>query len=156
VRGDGWGQTIAIVDAYDHPTIFSDADTFDSTFAVNTSDSNTLYSEYGPSSSWLTKATPWGVPSYNPGWAGEISLDVEWAHAIAPAAQILLVEAPSNSWGDMLNTVDYAAAQPGVVAVSMSWGGSEFAGETAFDNHFTTPAGHNGVTFVASSGDVHE
>jgi hypothetical protein len=155
VRGDGRGQTIAIVDAYDQPTIFSDADTFDSTFAVNASDSNSLYSEYGPSSSWLTKATPEGVPSYDPGWAEEISLDVEWAHAIAPGAQILLVEAQSNSMGNLVNAVDYAAAQPGVVAVSMSWGTGEFAGETAYDYHFTTPVGHNGVTFVASSGDVH-
>ena len=43
--------------------------------------------------------------------------------------------------------------RPGVVAVSMSWGGSEFSGETSYDSYFTTPGGHNGVTFVASSGD---
>ena len=155
LKGDGWGKTIAIVDAYDHPTIFSDADTFDSTFAVNASDPTSLYSEYGPSSSWLTKATPGGVPSYDPGWAGEISLDVEWAHAIAPAAHILLVEAPSNGLDDLLNAVDYARSQLGVVTVSMSWGSGEFASENSSDNHFTTPSGHDGVTFVASSGDAH-
>ena len=41
----------------------------------------------------------------------------------------------------------------GVVAVSMSWGGGEFSGETSYDSYFTTPSGHGGVTFVASSGD---
>jgi hypothetical protein len=151
VRGDGAGQTIAIVDAGDQPNIFSDADTFDSMFPVSASDPNSLYSEYGPSSSWLTKETPWGVPS-DPGWGPEISLDVEWAHAIAPAAQILLVESPGN----LPNAAAYAAAQPGVVAVSMSWtSGGDSPGESAYDNIFTTPAGHNGVTFVAASGDSH-
>jgi hypothetical protein len=152
VRGDGAGQTIAIVDAGDQPNIFSDADNFDATFPVSDSDPNSLYSEYGPSSSWLTKETPWGVPS-DGGWDAEISLDVEWAHAIAPAAQILLVESPGN----LPNAAAYAAAQPGVVAVSMSWtAGGDFPGESAYDNMFTTPAGHNGVTYVAASGDSHQ
>jgi hypothetical protein len=152
VRGDGAGQTIAIVDAGDQPNIFSDLDTFDSMFPVSDSDPNSLYSEYGPSSSWLTKETPWGVPS-DAGWDVEISLDVEWAHAIAPAAQILLVESPGN----LPNAAQYAAAQPGVVAVSMSWtAGGDFPDESTYDNMFTTPAGHNGVTFVAASGDSHQ
>ncbi|HEV8062993.1 MAG TPA: hypothetical protein VGP68_24140, partial [Gemmataceae bacterium] len=81
------------------------------------------------------------------------SLDVEWAHAIAPQANILLVEANSNSNGDLFAGVTYAASQPGVDVVSMSFGGSEFSGETGFDNDFTTPNGHTGVTFIASSGD---
>ena len=45
------------------------------------------------------------------------------------------------------------AMPAGVVAVSMSWGGGEFSGENAYDSYFTTPSGHAGVTFVASSGD---
>ena len=56
--------------------------------------------------------------------------------------------------------MSYAASQPGVVAVSTSWGGSEFSSETGLDSYFTTPAGHiggsglpGGVTFVASAGD---
>ncbi|MDB5174643.1 MAG: pcp 3, partial [Phycisphaerales bacterium] len=87
------------------------------------------------------------------GWAGEIALDVEWAHAIAPQANILLVSANSQSLGDLLTAVDYARNAPGVSTVSMSWGGSEFYGQTAYDSLFTTPAGHTGVTFVAASGD---
>jgi subtilase family serine protease len=153
VRGDGSGQTIAIVDAYDDPNIFSDLNVFDKNFQVNGSSSTTLYQQYGPSSSFLTKATPEGAPVVNAGWAGEISLDVEWAHAVAPGAKILLVEAKTGSLSNLLSAVDYARNQPGVVTVSMSWGGSEFSTETFFDGHFTTPAGAKGITFVAASGD---
>ncbi len=90
--------------------------------------------------------------SANSGWAVEISLDVEWAHAIAPQATILLVEARSSSLADLMNAVSYAKAQPNVVAVSMSWGGSEFSTETssAYDGIFTSTTG---IVFFASSGD---
>ncbi|HEV2946638.1 MAG TPA: S53 family peptidase [Gemmataceae bacterium] len=141
VKGDGSGQTIAIIDAFDDPSIFKDLDTFDNTFGLP-----------GPASSVLTKATPQGRPQKNAGWAGEISLDVEWAHAMAPGAHILLVEAASNSLSNLLGAVSYAASQPGVVAVSMSWGGAEFSSEISLDSYFVSPAGR-GITFVAASGD---
>ena len=137
---DGTGQTIAVVDAYDDPNILSDLKTFDRTFGLADPPS-------------FVKATPEGAPQSDPGWAGEISLDVEWAHAIAPKAKILLVEAATSSWTDLMSAVDYARRQPGVSVVSMSWGGDEFAGETAYDSTFTTPSGHSGVAFVASAGD---
>ena len=79
---------------------------------------------------------------------------MEWAHAIAPGASILLVEANSDSGSDLLTAVNYARNQPGVSVVSMSWGGREFTGESTYDSYFTTPAGHTGVTFVAASGDT--
>ena len=82
----------------------------------------------------------------------ETALDVEWAHAIAPAANIVLVEAQPDL-NDLFSAVSFASQLPGVSVVSMSWGTGEFSGETAYDSVFTTPAGHNGVTFVASSGD---
>ena len=93
------------------------------------------------------------MPAPNPIWAGEIALDVEWAHAIAPGAAILLVEANSASASDLMAAVNTARHAPGVVAVSLSWGTAEFNGESSYDSYFTTPAGHNGVTFVAASGD---
>ena len=139
IAGDGSGQTIAIVDAYDDPTIASDLQQFDKVFGL-------------PDASF-TKAMPEGTPAANAEWSEEIALDVEWAHAIAPGAKILLVEAPTASIQDMLQAVDYARQQPGVVAVSMSWATSEFTGETTLDSEFTTPAGHAGVTFVAAAGD---
>src|SRR5439155_7369476 len=91
------------------------------------------------------------------GWSVETALDVEWAHAIAPKANILLVEAHSSSIGDLMSAVDYARNQPGVTAVSMSWGIDEAtlgrAAESFYHSYFTTPAEHAGITFVAASGD---
>jgi hypothetical protein len=138
VAGDGSGQTIAIVDAYDDPTIASDLATFDATYGLAAPPSFTKVNETGGSSF-----------STNTSWANEISLDVEWAHAVAPGANILLVEANTNSWSDMFTAVKYAASQPGVSVVSMSWGGNQ----VNFDSYLQTPSGHSGVTFVASSGD---
>jgi hypothetical protein len=146
ITGDGRGQTIAIVDACDDPNIFSDFQYFNKTFNLPTWDSS--------GKSLLTKVTMGASVKADSGWALEIALDVEWAHAMAPQAHILLVEAPSASLTSLLSAVDYARKQPNVVAVSMSWGGSEFSSETAYDSYFTTPAGHAGVSFFASSGDT--
>lgn len=143
IPGDGRGMTIAIVNAFDHPYIEHDLNQFNLAFGLPACN--------------FTKVDQFGGTSYpraDPGWAGEIALDVQWAHAIAPLANILLVEAIDNSLNNLLTAVDYARSVPGVVAVSMSWGAGEFAGETAFDHHFTTPAGHGGVTFIAASGDT--
>lgn len=145
VAANGAGETIAIVDAYSDPNIVSDLQTFDSNFGISNDDAE--------GQAALTVATPDGAAPENAQWTTEQSLDVEWAHAVAPGASILLVETPSDSLTDLLNGVVWAADQPGVVAVSMSFGGSEFSGETAYDSDFTTPAGHEGVTFVASAGD---
>jgi subtilase family serine protease len=141
----GQGQTIALVDSFDDPNIAADLHTFDV--------------KYGLPDPNFTKATPAGTtPATNANWAMEIALDVEWAHAIAPAANILLVEAASDSDTDILSAVTYAAnyVDPGtghgVAAVSMSWGFNEFAAQTdsAHDGVFTN---HPGVTFVGASGD---
>ncbi len=135
---NGMGTTIAIVDAYDDPTIASDLITFSNNFGLPAAN----FVEHKMSS----------LTSVNSGWAIEISLDVEWAHAIAPKATILLVEARSSSITDLLSAVTYAKGQPGVVAVSMSWGGSESSTETssAYDGVFTSTTG---IVFFASSGD---
>ena len=87
----------------------------------------------------------------NSGWGMEESLDVEWAHAIAPNAKILLVEANSASTTDLLSAVSYAASRSDVVAISMSWGTNEFSGEQSYDSYFTS---NYGATFFASAGDT--
>jgi hypothetical protein len=143
VAGDGTGQTIAIVDAFNQPNIAADLQKFDQTFGLAAPPSFQVVNQTGGST----------LPSNDVGWGEEISLDVEWAHAIAPQAKILLVEANSSSGDDLLTAVDYARNASGVVAVSMSWGGGEFSNESSYDFHFTTPSGHIGVTFLASSGD---
>ncbi|HKM55189.1 MAG TPA: Ig-like domain repeat protein, partial [Isosphaeraceae bacterium] len=120
---DGSGQTIAIVDAYDDPSIYQALDAFDSQFGL-TGSAPTLYNQYGPASSFLTMLNQYGqatsLPSTNPNgpgtsnWELEEALDVEWAHAIAPGAQIILVEANSQSLSDLMASVATAASQPGV------------------------------------------
>ncbi|HEV3142678.1 MAG TPA: S53 family peptidase [Gemmataceae bacterium] len=167
VAGDGSGQIIAIVTAFNVPNIASDLDTFDSTFSIN--GTQTLLQQYGAASRDLIKVQMRSGEATVGDWARETALDVEWAHAIAPGARILLVEARSDTFGDILDAVDYARKYPGVVAISMSFGGAEFKGETAanYDGHFTTPASHlggasvrggallpGGITFVASVGDT--
>ena len=152
VAANGAGQTIAIVDAYNDPNIAADLKTFDQQFGIAAPPSFSIVSQTGSS----TK-----LPTTDTGWAGEISLDVEWAHAIAPAAKILLVEANSATLDDLMTAANYARHASGVTTVSMSWGGSEFfswsqgefSGQTAYDPYFTTPGGHAGVTFVAAAGD---
>jgi subtilase family serine protease len=136
IKGDGSGQTIAIVDAFDDPTIASDLQKFDSTFGL-------------PAPPSFQKLTPQGQPAANAGWALEIALDVEWAHAIAPGANIVLVEAANNSSTNLYAADVYAANLPGVSVVSNSWGSGEYSGETSADANFT----HAGVTFIFSAGD---
>ncbi len=87
------------------------------------------------------------------GWAVETALDVQYAHAVAPEAKILVVEANSASLGDLSAAVDYARHRPEVSVISLSWGTAEFPQELSFDRFLTTPAGHRGLTFVAASGD---
>jgi len=147
---NGTGQTIAIVDAYDDPTIQTDLRAFDSAFGLMNPPSLKVVSQTGS-----TTNLPPTDPSANTqnNWEVEESLDVEWAHALAPGANIVLVEANSNNLSDLFAAVRTAASLPGVSVVSMSWGGPEFSLESIFDSYFTTPAGHQGVTFVASTGD---
>jgi subtilase family serine protease len=143
VAANGAGQTIAIVDAYNDPNIGSDLQVFDQQFGLAAPAALTVVNQNGGSR----------LPATDAGWSMEITLDVEWAHAIAPGAKILLVEANSSNLGDLLAAVNYARQQSGVTTVSMSWGGGDFYGEANYDNYFTTPTGHVGVSFVAASGD---
>ncbi|MDR3632440.1 MAG: Ig-like domain-containing protein [Isosphaeraceae bacterium] len=158
LTADGSGQTIAIVDAFNDPNIYGDLDAFDQTFTL-TGSGPTIYQKYGAASSFLTLVNETGgsiLPASDPtgGWEQEEALDIEWAHAVAPGAKIVLVEANSDqTMTDLFTAVKTAATLPGVSVVSMSWGFGEFAGEQASDSNFTTPAGHQGVTFLSATGD---
>jgi uncharacterized repeat protein (TIGR01451 family) len=160
---DGTGQTIAVVDAYDNPGIFQSLDSFDQQMSVTTGGPS-LYQQYGSATSFLKvlgqDGTTTDLPAADPtgAWETEEALDVEWIHAMAPGAQIVLVEANSQSLSDLMSSVAMAASQSGVSVVSMSWGFTEgfsvlAADEAKYDSDLTTPAGHQGVTFVASTGD---
>jgi subtilase family serine protease len=157
---NGSGSTIAIVDAYDDPNIVNDLQTFNTQFSLRQLTASTSPGAGGVPTITVVNQTG-GVtsqtggtsspPPTDPtgGWETEEALDVEWAHAMAPGANIVLAEANSTSLSDLL-TAAQSAHTLGANVVSMSWGGSEFSGENSYDSsYFTTP----GVVYVNASGD---
>ena len=137
----GATKTIAIVDANDDPTAESDLASFSTQYGLPAcTTSNGCFAK-------VNQTGGTSYPGADAGWALEISLDVQWAHAIAPGAKILLVEASSASLTDLLAAEDYAKSH--AQYVSNSWGTSELFFETLFDSHFTQA----GVSIFASSGD---
>lgn len=137
----GGEGTIAIIGAYNDTSIESDLAAFDKQFNLPPcTKANGCLEQHLMSSK----------ESSNSGWATETTLDVEWAHAIAPNAKILLVEATTPSGSNLLKAIDYAAKRKDVVAISMSWGGAEFPEEISLDSHFKSASG---IVFFASSGD---
>jgi kumamolisin len=134
----GGAKAIALVDAFDNPDIETDIAAF--------------AAAYGYSAANFTKVKI-GNPPANADWSVEESLDVEYSFAMAPKAQIYLVEAESNSFTDLLAAEDKATElveAAGGGEVSNSWGGSEFSGETSYDSHFKG----TGIVYFASSGDT--
>jgi subtilase family serine protease len=138
IPGSGAGQMIAVVGAYHNPFLSTVLNAFDASF--------------GLSNAAVIQVNLAGAQT-NIGWAEEEAMDVEWSHVMAPGATIIAVEAASDSTSDLMNAVNLARQLPGVSVVTMSWGGGEFRGQGNYDSFFTTPAGHNGVSFVAASGD---
>jgi kumamolisin len=141
----GGSGTIAIVDAFDYPTAENDLHVFSTQFQLPdcTTTNGCFKRVYATGSK----------PRANCGWAQEAALDIEWAHAMAPSAKIVLVEAASNSFSNLMSAVDVASqivANQGSGEVSMSWGGSEFSTEAQFDGHLTK----SGVVYFAASGDT--
>jgi PQQ enzyme repeat/PQQ-like domain len=132
LTGDGKGQTIAIVDAYNDPNIVSDAETFSQQYGLP----GVCGSGGTPGDCFTLDVKQQSTSAGNdPGWAVETSLDVEWAHAIAPDATIKLFEASDADFSSLFSAVAAAAATH-PAAVSMSWGlNEEFSDETYYD-HF--------------------
>jgi hypothetical protein len=141
----GAGVTIAIVDWHDDPKAGADFDVFSRQFGLPT-----ILGRCG----CFKKVNQTGGTKKYPATGttkeiGEISLDIEWAHAIAPGAHILLIEATDGTLANLMIAEDYATAHAQVV--SNSWGvlNGEFSGETAFDSYFNKP-----VAITASTGDM--
>ncbi len=148
---NGAGQTIAIVDAYNDPNIASDLATFDAQFGIAAPPSLKVVNQSGGANLPGTSSSG--------GWEVEESLDVEWAHAIAPDANIVLVEANNDSDSNLFAAVNYAREQAGVSVISMSWGSDDNASYASSDQalaseYLVTPSGHEGITFVAAAGDT--
>ena len=150
---DGTGQTILIVDAFGSPTIEADLALFDSIFGIQKPPSFTIFCPQGcPPSSPNNKL-------HGPvGWSVETSLDVEYAHAMAPGANIVLVVA-ATSTGDAINAAEAAAIEkyPGSI-MSQSFGTGEFLIKgnkaqiaQAHKNYLAAQAAS--ITVLASAGD---
>ncbi|MHB1552734.1 MAG: S53 family peptidase [Acidimicrobiales bacterium] len=155
---DGRGQTIVIVDSFGSPTIRTDLAVFDARFHLPPPPRLDVIEPAGP------------VPRYNPstttmvGWAGETTLDVEWAHAVAPGASLLLVETPVSETEGTAGFPQIVAAENYVVdhhlgdVISQSFGANErtFSSASTIQSLRSAfvAAEAAGVTVVASTGDT--
>lgn len=135
----GAGTTIAIIDAYNTTTIWNDLTVFSTNFSLPLPTASN-FEIYNMSTNINT----------NSNWTEETCLDVEWAHAIAPDAKILLVQAIDNYGSNLLSAINYAKNRSDVVAISISWGSSEPSNPAHYDSMLTS---NYGAVFFASSGD---
>ncbi len=144
-------QIIAIVDAYDHPLILSDLNTYSAQFGIPAMQAcnGPVAASPVPCFQKVNQRGGMSYPQSNAGWALEIALDVETAHAMCQNCSILLVEADSNSFANLMTAEDEAAAL-GATEISNSYGASEFSGEASNDSHFD----HPGIAITVSSGDA--
>jgi len=145
---DGSGQTIVIVDAFGDPTVSDDLNVFDTVFGLPAANLNVIY--------------PDGQPAFDPnnadevGWSGEIALDVESAHALAPAATIDLVVSLSDQDSDLLSAEKYAVDHNLGSVMSQSFGEAESCEAAATriaDHQVYREAARKGISVFASSGD---
>ena len=158
----GAGQTIYIVDAMHDPNVAAELAAFNQKFGLPACSTKAFASTaslplpaapanacefsvvYSTPANGMT-ATP---PAYNAGWATEIALDVQWAHATAPLARIVLIEAPDASLNSLLAAVQLANRMgPGVV--SMSFGAAEGNWTASVDSAFTA----KNMSYLAATGD---
>lgn len=132
---NGAGSTVAIVDAYVSPTLLADFQFFDSYYKLGNPGALTIHQMKAGTAA-------------NSGWALEQNTDVQCIHFVAPQANIIMVQAASDSTADLLAAEAYAATVGDIV--SNSWGGSEWSTEAAYNSYFSTA----GKCFLASAGDA--
>jgi subtilase family serine protease len=143
-NASGGSNLVAIVDAYDDPTALSDLQAYSRQFGLPSVSASNFQVVYASGSQ----------PAYNSGWQVEEALDTQMVHAMAPHAKIVLVEAASNYYSDLLAAEQVAAnlvSAAGGGEVSNSWGGGEFPAET--ESYYTSPFTGTSVVFFASTGD---
>jgi hypothetical protein len=138
------GKTVAIVDAYDDPNAEQDLAVYRQHYGLPAcTTANGCFKKVNENGA----TSP--LPTADYGWGLEISLDLDMVSATCPDCHILLTEANGATDADLYKAVDSAAATPGVVAISNSYGGAETSTQTADDAHFN----HPGIAITASSGD---
>ena len=157
---DGHGKTIVIIDAFQSPNIVQQLNYYNSFYGLPS-----LNGLGGPPNSSLgtfTQVAPDNLTPFVPGdpnmtgWAEEISLDVLWAHAIAPGANIVLVLAKSNDDADILSATKYAVDNNLGDIISQSFGENESCMDPnllAQQHQVFADATMKNITIFASSGD---
>jgi subtilase family serine protease len=151
---DGAGKTIVIVDAFQSSTLVTDLKYFNTFYGLPSL--NGLGGPPNPDLGTFTQIAPDGLGPVDSGWAGEITLDVEWAHAIAPRANIVLVLAKSNYDEDILSATKYAVDNRLGDVISQSFGENESCVDPvllAEQHQVFADATSKGITIFASSGD---
>ena len=153
----GRGQTIVIVDSFGSPTLAADLARFDRAFGLPDPPSIRVIQPAGP------------VPAFDPndsemaGWASETTLDVQWAHAIAPRASIVVAVTPTSEiegttgFPDMITAENYVIDHGLGNVISQSFGATEAtfpdsASVLALRSAFKSARNH-GVTVLAATGD---
>ena len=152
---DGSGKTIVIIDAFQDPNIATQLDTFSSFYGlapVNAGPGTPTFTQVAPDG-----LTPFVVGDPNmTGWAEEISLDVLWAHAIAPGANIVLELGKDNSDEALISALNDAIDHNRGDVISMSFGEADSCLTpdltTAWHQAFVN-ATKKGITLFASSAD---
>lgn len=151
---DGRGKTIVIVDAFQSPNIVAQLDVWNTFYGLPSL--NGLGGAFNPSLGTFTQVAPDGLGPLDIGWAEEISLDVLWAHAIAPGANIVLVLAKSNFDTDILSATKYAVDHNLGDVISQSFGENESCVDPtllAQEHQVFADATKKGITIFASTGD---
>lgn len=144
----GKGQTIVIVDAFQDPFIQQELAAFDTTFGLPAP----IFNQIAPDG--LTPFDP--TNASQTGFAGEIALDVQWAHAIAPAAKITLVLAKTNQNADLISATRFAVEHNLGSVISQSFGENESCVVPAMvteEHSIFAEATRKHITLLASSGD---
>jgi len=157
----GAGQTIYIIDAYHDATALADLNTFSARFGLPTCTNVPIATtaamplatppaacQFSVVSSTTTSAMTATVPAANSTWLPESKLDVQWAHAIAPLARIVLIEMP-NAMSNSILGANALATRMGPGAVSMSFGSSEAGWAPTTEGNFAGA----GMTYIAAAGD---
>jgi subtilase family serine protease len=157
---DGKGKTIVIIDAFQSPNMVEELNTFDSFYGLP--GLNGLGNKKNSKLGTFTQVAPDGLTPYDEsdddmaGWAEEISLDVQWAHAIAPAANITLVLGKSDADADLLSATQYAVNHNLGDVISQSFGENESCVDTYIlkaEHALFAKATLKGITILAASGD---
>jgi len=139
---NGAGQSVVIVDAFGSPTAAADIAVFSTTFGLPAAN----FSVFDPQ----------GPPPYNSGWAGETTLDIEWAHSMAPGANIVLIQTIDNYDNNLAGGIQYALDNQLGNVISNSYGSDEFDDDSqsmqAWDDLLANAAAL-GVSVNFSTGD---